>query len=498
MRVNVFILVIACGAMAGCTDLTMKSRSYPFLVTKPVTVSPEGAILTAEVLDVGTAPVIRYGFMLNDAEVFELVNAIEFDKPFAVGTYSFTISAGLEDGKMYYMKPFAQTADNVVFGEMIQFESQGSLPTKILSFSPLEGPIGTQVVIQMENLGFPGLLGTRAEIYFGNARAAVDSVSDDLVYLKVPLVKEGGKVSLTIKLAGMQDVSAAQFDIWFPWTRLADFPGTYLRGVSSFVANETLYVLGGLRTNPQQVMNEFWAYDPATNQWTQKPPFPGTARFNAVSFSCNNRGYFGLGNTTTQYLNDLWEYDPLTSTWTQKADFPAVIANATSSFEIQDKGYVGLRSPVEIWEYSPFSNQWTQLLDAPTSVILDQISSASATKGFLSMGNYNRYFEFDPVSNTFTQVASVPYVSREIRGCMVDDVAYAGFGIGAGGLPVDDFWKYDVSRQSWHAMVPCPRALRPFVYEAIGKKAYFGYSYVQEFQSQEPGRVFYSFDPSRN
>lgn len=498
--------MIACGITVGCADLTLKSKSYPFLITKPVEVSPEGAILSAEVLDVGTAPVTSFGFMLNDTEVFKLVNAIKLNQSFAAGAYSVKVSTGLEAGKTYYMKPFAQTADHVVFGDLIKFEAQGSLPPKILSFSPAEGPIGSRVEIRLNNLGLPGTLGARAKVYFGNALAKVDSVAEGVLYVPVPVVTQGGPVPIKVEIAGMQDTANGQFDIWFPWTQLADFPGTYMAVISSFVANDKLYVLGGLRTNPWQVMNEFWVYDPAINQWQQKAPFPGTARYGAVSFSCNNKGYYGLGRTETQNLNDLWEYDPATSNWTRKADFPAQSTDYPASFEIQNKGYVDMQYPVnyttfgEVWEYDPQLNQWTQVLDAPTTPIYKVMSSATANFGCVALGSATSFYKFDPLANTWTQLWNQsPFVHWQSPiGCLVNENIYIGLGTNQYSTPIADFWNYNIAQSSWTQMHPCPKAFVPMVHETIGNKAYFGYGYVGMYDNQSLGRLFYVFDPAKN
>jgi hypothetical protein len=42
-------------------------------------------------------------------------------------------------------------------------------------------------------------------------------------------------------------------------------------------------------------MKDFWEYDPATNTWTQKADFGGTARYSAVGFSIADKGYLGTG-----------------------------------------------------------------------------------------------------------------------------------------------------------------------------------------------------------
>ena len=44
------------------------------------------------------------------------------------------------------------------------------------------------------------------------------------------------------------------------------------------------------------ILKDFWEYDPATNAWTQKADFGGTARYGAVGFSIGSKGYIGTGS----------------------------------------------------------------------------------------------------------------------------------------------------------------------------------------------------------
>ena len=38
--------------------------------------------------------------------------------------------------------------------------------------------------------------------------------------------------------------------------------------------------------------NDLWAYDPVTDEWTEKAPYPGSGREGLVSFAINGKGYF--------------------------------------------------------------------------------------------------------------------------------------------------------------------------------------------------------------
>jgi len=95
------------------------------------------------------------------------------------------------------------------------------------------------------------------------------------------------------------------------------------------------------------VTNEFWEYDPAINRWTEKASLPvSAARTEAVGFSIGTKGYIGTGYVFTDdeivNLNDFWEYDPTTDDWTEKASLPVSSARAEAvGFSIGTKGYIG-------------------------------------------------------------------------------------------------------------------------------------------------------------
>lgn len=63
-------------------------------------------------------------------------------------------------------------------------------------------------------------------------------------------------------------------------------------------------------------LNDFWEYDPATNTWTQKADFPGTARYGAVAFGVSGKAYIGCGDDGN-YLKDFYAFNPSSNSWQQ-------------------------------------------------------------------------------------------------------------------------------------------------------------------------------------
>ena len=66
----------------------------------------------------------------------------------------------------------------------------------------------------------------------------------------------------------------------------------------------------GTGIDGDSLYRDFWAYDPAVNNWKRVADFKGTKRAYAVGFSIGNRGYIGTGgNLSGTAYKDFWEYN---------------------------------------------------------------------------------------------------------------------------------------------------------------------------------------------
>jgi len=159
------------------------------------------------------------------------------------------------------------------------------------------------------------------------------------------------------------------------WKRMADFPGDPRYAAVGFSIGQKGYLGTGINyvnSTNYTWYQDFFEYDPNTNAkkggtWTKKADVGGLARGFAVGFSINStKGYIGTGNTSQHFTSDFWEYDPGTGengTWTQKAPFPGTARDCAVGFSIGIKGYIGLGLigsvnndyilTQDFWEYSP-------------------------------------------------------------------------------------------------------------------------------------------------
>lgn len=156
------------------------------------------------------------------------------------------------------------------------------------------------------------------------------------------------------------------------WQPLADLPVGRSEAVH-FALNGKGYMVTGIDSmgNTQEV----WEYDPSNDAWTQKNDFPGAARSDAASFVIGDKAYMGTGWSVPQpgvqlQLSDWWAYDPATDSWSAKAPFPGGPCSFAAGIGLGSTGYLGVTgkgpSPgKQWWAYHPDSDAWTELAEFP-------------------------------------------------------------------------------------------------------------------------------------
>jgi N-acetylneuraminic acid mutarotase len=112
---------------------------------------------------------------------------------------------------------------------------------------------------------------------------------------------------------------------------------------------------------------DFYKYSPKTNTWTKLKDFPGSARRGAISFSAKGKGYI-LGGDNGSLLNDLWEYNPITDSWSETSgtgSFNGRKRKNGFTFTIGNIVYIGggVNNGVylnDCWAFDANANTWTE------------------------------------------------------------------------------------------------------------------------------------------
>lgn len=168
------------------------------------------------------------------------------------------------------------------------------------------------------------------------------------------------------------------------WDTIAAYPGNGARNVFASSCNGKGYVGGGQRGTQE---DDFYSYDPITNQWTQLNDLTFGNRASGIAFTIADTVYFGLGYNGSVGFTDLWGYDVNAQIWLQKASIPAVNRLKSTVFVVNNRAVVGggfsYNSTTDLsdyFEYDPIIDQW----DTVATFAAAKRSSATA----FSIGNY--------------------------------------------------------------------------------------------------------------
>jgi N-acetylneuraminic acid mutarotase len=148
-----------------------------------------------------------------------------------------------------------------------------------------------------------------------------------------------------------------------------------------WVADGKYYIGGGYTF--QCSSDNFWSYDPATQELTPLAPIPGGCRHFAATFTIGNKLYFSGGKTGndpwslgSQHFSNTYEYDIATNTWTEKAAHPSGPIFGHVAWVYDNKAYLvcGIATSntsvaqKKFYQFDPANNQWTQLQDYPAAL----------------------------------------------------------------------------------------------------------------------------------
>jgi len=493
---------------ASCEkDASIKSKNYTSIICQEPESEADGFRIKAEIVKPDSENIIRHGFVINDktAPGSEYSLKVVINSPVS-GSFSYLFNAGLKVGKRYFVRAYGETSSYKTYSNEVNFVCEFCEPPVITGFNPTSGTIGSKVVLTGSYFS-PSVKGN--EVRFGNVLANVDSASENRLVITLPEVSKPEEVIVNIKNESGQASSSQKFQIIFPWIKKNGYPGTPIKNTNSFEINGIIYVVGGARPDIFQIMKEFWEYDPKSDQWTRKPDFPGDARNNAISFSCNGKGYYGMGTTSSNnidsYIIDLWEYDPVSENWSQKADFPGIPVIYSKSFTINNKAYIGpgyywrsgnIQFVNQVWEYNPSNNSWTKKKEFPGTSRYFGIATSTENKGYLGLGTngwkLSDFYEYDPVLDSWNKAGDYPGKGSNDLACFsIKGRLYVGLGCDNSANNFNDMWEFDPDNGEWKELQRCPSAFSPDYNISMNNKGYMGncsgytHSMFYEFDSDQ-------------
>jgi hypothetical protein len=132
------------------------------------------------------------------------------------------------------------------------------------------------------------------------------------------------------------------------WQQKADIPFASRKGAAGFSIGNKGYVgLGShISGGSEAGLNDFWEYEPATDKWTRKADFPEYITLAYTSFVLNQSGYILNGN------RECWQYNPAADKWIEKASLPAETGEP-ASFVVQDQAFILLPYAGHLYQFKP-------------------------------------------------------------------------------------------------------------------------------------------------
>jgi N-acetylneuraminic acid mutarotase len=212
------------------------------------------------------------------------------------------------------------------------------------------------------------------------------------------------------------------------WRTAAPAP-TKRTEVAAVTLRDKIYVVGGFeQPGLGNLMNlaitaSVEEYDPSTDRWTTKAPMPVGLHHVGIGVTGGRLyvigGYMQSGFTVWQPVATVYAYDPATDTWTQRAPLPTPrdhLATATVSGKLYAIGgrlngdYRRNLSATEV--YDPITDRWALAADLPTA--RSGITAAEVGGrvyvfgGEGGDGTFRDNEAYDPARDTWQTMAPMP------------------------------------------------------------------------------------------
>ena len=203
------------------------------------------------------------------------------------------------------------------------------------------------------------------------------------------------------------------------WSQKANLPGGPRSWAVGFSIGNKGYI--GTGTGVATTYDDFWEWDHASNTWSQKTSITGGTRLAAVGFSIGTKGYIGTGQDKTTgspiVLDDFWAWDQATNIWKQKANIPIARSYATG-FSIGSYGFIGTGQygisliTSDWWRYDTCNNAWTQAVNFGGGHRTGTVGFSIGCKGYVGTGvdlsgtYFKDFWEYDPALSSMLATVS--------------------------------------------------------------------------------------------
>ncbi|MFA5974383.1 MAG: IPT/TIG domain-containing protein [Lentimicrobiaceae bacterium] len=437
--------------LVGCKKDAEPRFKYPFLLINSPDVISNGVILTGKIISTNGFKLEEYGFVLSKKPKPVLsASRKKSEQSLNDGSFNDSITSGLEKGETYYVRAYLLAGKYIVYSNQESFISSGSLPPVISSFFPQQGFAGEKIEIKGANFGNS----TGIEVKFGDVVAKIDSLSNNVIYVESPLIKNRGNVNITLTIAGMTCKSQDPYMVIYSWLKKNDYTGDGIHSSVYLSLNNKGYMIGGIEYNSDLNTSgiesqKVRVYDPIADSWTLKRNTPFIPYPRNGGFVINNIAYVSCADDKIIY-----KYNEITDTWSAETKYPGSGILHTN-FVIDGSVYVGIGNK-KFYKFNPVTKEWSQIPDFPGSERSGVISFSINGKGYVGMGYdlyqaYNDIWEYSPLTNSWSSKNNFHGRGRAMAISFIrDSKVYVGLGDDVQNYNgFSDIWEYQINSDSW-------------------------------------------------
>lgn len=215
--------------------------------------------------------------------------------------------------------------------------------------------------------------------------------------------------------------------------------------MSVVIVEDTIYIIGGGPTVFGTPSGEAYAFDPVANIWKQKANMITPRSAFAASVLDGKiytiGGLIGESSSNVIPSNAVEVYDPKTDTWTSKNPFPYKVIDAVAAtvgdslFVIGGSTGYPFLGLTNSYRYAPLNDNWTTITFMPTGrwgapavVLNDKIHVIGGTP---DLTNHLAKMEvYDPASDSWTSETPMPTARRSFAAATLGGKIYAMGGLG--------------------------------------------------------------------
>ena len=210
--INLIFLFAITFILSGCQgEAEIQPKDFAIVITNdPTQIDSTGATLNAEILHPGNRGITDLGFIWSDKRG-DYSYSLKDQKD--SHTFSFRVSGDLMKEEEITYRAYVKTQLNTVYGNPIQFISQGSLPPVITDFYPKEGFDGTRVIITGSNFSSNP---TNNQLKVNDLNVNIIYSSKDTIIFIMPITSINGSAEISVLVGDYTVVAKDKFMIIGP------------------------------------------------------------------------------------------------------------------------------------------------------------------------------------------------------------------------------------------------------------------------------------------